>query len=93
MGGLAAASDGVGTKGKGQRTGRCVVGTVAAKEMDILDPAVRAVLSGLRDSGHAVVVFTPDELNGARPNKTEDHMVSKGWEFIECWSEHDAEGG
>lgn len=48
--------------------------------------AVRKVLQGLRDSGHAVVVFTPEELKDTSPQRLSDHMISRGWDFIECSS-------
>jgi len=36
----------------------------------------------LRAKGHAVVVFTPDELNGAEPEWVEAAMVKAAWETI-----------
>lgn len=41
-------------------------------------------VSDLRDAGYCVVIFTPEELRNARPNKVEDHLVEVGWEIIDC---------
>ena len=40
------------------------------------------VIDELRDQGYAVAIFTPNELNFARPDRVEDEMVSSGWEAI-----------
>jgi hypothetical protein len=40
-------------------------------------------LMTLRDEGHAVAVFTPDELNGADPDVVEDLMVERGWMAVD----------
>ena len=42
-----------------------------------------AVLQDLAAEGYAVVVFTPEELQGTDPDKLEDVMTSYGWEVIE----------
>ncbi len=36
----------------------------------------------LRDEGYAVVIFTPEELNGANPNEVENSLVEAGLEII-----------
>ena len=41
-----------------------------------------AVLQDLAAEGYAVVVFTPDELQGVKPDKLVSAMVSYGWETI-----------
>lgn len=41
------------------------------------------IVDSLRDQGYAVVIFTPDELDGASPDKVEDNLVSSGWEAID----------
>jgi hypothetical protein len=48
-------------------------------------PKPRIYMSGvdyLRAKGYAVVVFTPEELAGARRNRVEDRLVELGWEVI-----------
>lgn len=42
-----------------------------------------AVLQDLAAEGYAVVLFTPEELQGIDPNKLEGAMISYGWEVIE----------
>ena len=37
----------------------------------------------LRDLGYAVCIFNPEELNGAKPHKVEDELVSAGWYIID----------
>jgi hypothetical protein len=37
----------------------------------------------LRDLGYAVCIFNPEELNGAKPHKVEDELVSAGWDIID----------
>jgi len=36
----------------------------------------------LRDEGYAVVIFTPEELNGVNPNEVENSLVEAGLEII-----------
>ena len=36
----------------------------------------------LREAGYAVVIFTPEELDGADPDKVEDNLVSTGFDII-----------
>lgn len=40
------------------------------------------VIGELRDSGYAVVIFTPDELGDADPENLEDILVERGWAFL-----------
>ena len=40
----------------------------------------------LRDSGYAVVIFSPDELRGAAPDQVEDRMIEVGWDIIDSLS-------
>lgn len=42
-----------------------------------------AVLQDLAAEGYAVVVFTPDELQGVKPDKLVSAMVSYGWDVID----------
>jgi hypothetical protein len=46
----------------------------------------KKAISELRDSGHAVAIFNPRELDGVKPSKVEDAMISKGWEAVEYHS-------
>ena len=36
----------------------------------------------LRAKGYAVVIFNPDELDGADPEKVQDYLVGSGWTII-----------
>ena len=40
-------------------------------------------LSVLRDEGYAVVIFTPDELEGVGSDDVEQALVMEGWDVIE----------
>lgn len=42
----------------------------------------REALDQLRRDGHAVVVFNPDELQGANPDSVEERMCVHGWDVI-----------
>jgi len=46
------------------------------------DEAMKAIRE-LRDLGYAVCIFNPEELNGAKPHKVEDELVSAGWDIID----------
>lgn len=48
---------------------------------------MKDMLSELRAEGHAVVVFTPDELGDCPADTLESHLVSKGNEYI-GWHEN-----
>ena len=50
---------------------------------DLPTEAEFTVLNGLRDRGYAVVVFTPQELRGAKTRHVEDRLVELGWEVID----------
>lgn len=39
-------------------------------------------INELRESGYAVVIFTPSELNGANPEKVEDSLIETAWDII-----------
>ena len=43
----------------------------------------------LRDSGYAVIVWTPDELRTADPGAVEDRSIELGWDVIECLQHDD----
>ena len=53
---------------------------------DVIDLSGVAIsaLKDLRNYGYAVVIFTPEELNGAKPGKVEDRLVELGWDVIDC---------
>lgn len=36
----------------------------------------------LKDEGFAVVLFNPEELEGADPDRIEDRLIELGWEVI-----------
>lgn len=44
---------------------------------------VAVLCSTLRDLGCAVIVFIPEELNGANPEQVEDLLIEKGWDVID----------
>jgi len=50
---------------------------------DLPTAAEFAVLDGLRNRGYAVVVFTPQELRGAKARHVEDRLVERGWDAID----------
>ena len=41
------------------------------------------MIRALRDDGFAVVVFTPEELNGADSDQVEEVMIERGWNAID----------
>jgi hypothetical protein len=45
----------------------------------------------LREQGYAVIVWTPEELEGAPPRKVEDRSIELGWEVIDALKEGDEE--
>lgn len=47
---------------------------------------VRKHVRVLAEMGCAVVVFVPEELNGADPSKIEDRLIELGNDVIECLS-------
>jgi predicted fused transcriptional regulator/phosphomethylpyrimidine kinase len=36
----------------------------------------------LKDQGYAVVLFNPDELEGAEADRVEDRLIEMGWDVI-----------
>jgi hypothetical protein len=44
---------------------------------------IREFVQKMRESGHAVCIFTPNELNNANIEEIEDVMCQAGWQFIE----------
>jgi hypothetical protein len=50
--------------------------------LEMTDEAMKAIRE-LRDLGYAVCIFNPEELNGAKPHKVEDELVSAGWDIID----------
>jgi hypothetical protein len=43
----------------------------------------RRSIEQLRSLGYAICIFTPEELNGAKPHKVEEGLISSGWEIID----------
>ena len=39
-------------------------------------------LFALKDMGYAVVVFSPEELDGAEADRIEDRLIELGWDII-----------
>lgn len=39
-------------------------------------------MAKMQSFGYAIVVFSPEELEGADPSRVEDHLVEKGWDII-----------
>lgn len=37
----------------------------------------------LHDAGYAVIIWTPDELDGVKPETVEESSISHGWDIIE----------
>jgi len=42
----------------------------------------------LRDAGYAIVIFTPEELDGADPDRVEENLVSTGWDIISIHAQY-----
>lgn len=40
------------------------------------------VIRALKDKGYAVVLFEPEELEGASPDRVEDRLIELGWDVI-----------
>ena len=36
----------------------------------------------LKDEGYAIVLFNPEELEGAEADRVEDRLIELGWEVI-----------
>ena len=55
-------------------------------EMSV-DEASSLVMSWLRDTGHAVCIWTPEELEGSEISvkQVEESMCQAGWETIETF--------
>ena len=45
----------------------------------------------MRQRGFCVVCFTPDELDGADPDKLEERLVDSAWDIIDDLKEEDDE--
>lgn len=39
-------------------------------------------LTKMREMGYAVVAFSPEELEGADPDKVSDRLIELGWDVI-----------
>ena len=42
----------------------------------------------LRESGYAVVLFAPSELDGADPERVEDSLTDAAWDIISIHAEY-----
>ena len=40
------------------------------------------VIVNLKNKGYAVVLFEPEELEGASPDRVEDRLIELGWDII-----------
>jgi hypothetical protein len=40
-------------------------------------------IEALRDEGYAIIVWTPEELNGVSSVRVEDRSTELGWEIID----------
>jgi hypothetical protein len=40
------------------------------------------IIAKLRRKGYAVIVWTPDELGSADPERVEDRSIELGWDII-----------
>lgn len=49
------------------------------------------VLLELRHEGHAVIVWTPEELSGVPPKYVEDASIPYGWDVIDALRDDDHE--
>jgi hypothetical protein len=47
-----------------------------------LSPEERQHVDALRHRGFAVIIWTPEELDGATPSKVEDRSIELGWDVI-----------
>lgn len=47
-----------------------------------MTPEQYATISALRHEGYAIIVWTPEELDGADPGNVEDRSVELGWDII-----------
>ncbi len=52
----------------------------------------RITIARLRREGHAVVIFTPEELRGANPDLVQDRLIERGWDVIDSLCTEDEEG-
>jgi hypothetical protein len=52
-----------------------------------MEPHQRLAIEELKREGYAVIVWTPDELDGIDPYEMECHSIQKGWDFIDMNSD------
>jgi len=53
-------------------------------EHPILSKQEWDALSSIRRKGYAVVVFYPEELQGASPKHVQDALIEQGWVIIDA---------
>ena len=46
----------------------------------------------LEEMGCAVVIFTEEELRGARPDLVQDRLIELGWDVIDVLAEKPSDG-
>jgi hypothetical protein len=46
-------------------------------------------LASIRAKNYAVVVFNPEEIRNAAPNRIQDALVESGWEIIHALNSED----
>lgn len=52
------------------------------EDPDTMSPEEHKAIAALRKRGFGVVVWSPTELQGADPDKTEDRLIEFGWDVI-----------
>lgn len=54
--------------------------------MDLTEKELNMLLE-IRNRGYAVIIWTPDELNGVKPSHVEDRSIKLGHQIIEALSD------
>ena len=63
---------------------------VPVKSEALCEPIVdfrNKTIQQLRAEGYAIILWTPEELEGVAPKHVEDRSVELGWEIIEALKE------
>jgi hypothetical protein len=47
-----------------------------------MTPEQTTAIAQLRDTGYAVIIWTPAELGTASPDRVEDRSIELGWDVI-----------
>ena len=48
-----------------------------------MNQSERETIASLRHQGYAVIIWTPEELDGVDPGHVEDRAIEVGWEVID----------